>query len=695
MIFTQEDKLDSYDDIMERAKMQIPLYCKDWTNFHPSDPGITILENLFAVQLNQQRQIASVSPEVQEKLLNMMNFRRQNNKCARVLLQTLNANEPFLIPVNQRFTLGDLSYECNRQVEIGGNKIIGLYSISKAGEIEDLSLILYDEMTVDRYPFGKDAKEGMEFYFCIENPIAQGEDAIFYIRQSHNEWRNPTVDRKFVNSFGEIKWEAYTDKGFAPITVHDYTGGMVASGELRIKQNAGTMQEYKFENGKMGYVIRGTLEKSNYDVVPVINGVYGFLFEVWQKSTESTCLTFAKEKEIQLYLDLLEEGYFRVYCKEKDGKYYEYTAGEIESGQRTFDVEHVGYGRFIFRFSNQIAAANDSIKIVAYNEKMMRHYKIGELYGFDDQEFDINIENVVKESFSLLVETEEPDHSFSYSFVKPDKNGEGVLNYSIDENVGHIVVHDAGNYINSTIYICGCAVTQGEKGNILAGKKFKPEGYDSDIVFTNPAPGEGGRAGETVKELSNRFLGDLRKPYTLVRERDYEKLVAEIPELCIKKVHAYKEENKNDIYVTLMPYSDKGCQGISNLYAEIITDYLQSRRMLTTRVSLVQPVYVPVDVHGTIYVKKNYKDCDGVIKNLLLKALDYVNGNQNFGETLSFHDLFHDIEKLDCVDFVYDFSITPRDRAHAKLSGMDIVPNPNALLVPGELFVDIETNIEE
>ena len=117
--------------------------------------------------------------------------------------------------------------------------------------------------------------------------------------------------------------------------------------------------------------------------------------------------------------------------------------------------------------------------------------------------------------------------------------------------------------------------------------------------------------------------------------------------------------------------------------------------MLTTKVSLVQPVYVPVDVHGTIYVKKNYKNCAGEIKDFLNKTLDYVEGPQNFGDILSFHDLFHELEQLDCVDFVYDFSITPRDRTHAKLNGMDIVPNKNAILIPGELFVDIETNIEE
>lgn len=691
MFFLQEEKLDTFDEAMDKAKMQIPLYCKDWTNFHLSDPGMTILENLLAFQLNQQRQIASVSPQVQEKLLNMMNFKRNINKCARVLLETKNASQPFLIPVNQRFVLGDLSYESNRQVEIGTNKLIGIFNETSSGEIEDLSMLLMEEMNVERYPFGKEAKEGAAIYFQIENPIASGDEVIFYIRNSHNEWRNPAVDRKFVNSFGEIKWEVYTEKGFEPITVHDYTGGMVASGELRIKQTAGTMKQYK----KKGYVIRGTLEKSNYDVVPVLDGVFGFLFEVWQKNTESTCLTFPKGKEIPLYLDLLEAGYFRVYCKEKDGKYYEYIAGELKRGQRTYDYEHAGYGQFIFKFSNHIAAGSDSIKVVAYNDRMMRQYRIGELYGFDDQEFDLNVENVVKESFSLLVETEEPDHSLSYSFVKPDRTGDGVVNYSIDENVGHIVVHDAGKYINSVIYVCGCAVTQGEKGNILAGKKFTPEGYQSDIVFTNPAPGEGGRAGETVQELSTRFLGDLRSPYTLVRESDYEQLVKEIPELCIRKVHAYKEPNSNEISVTLMPYSEKEKPTISELYQQVITEYLQERRMLTTKVSLVQPSYVPVDVHGTVYVKKNYKNCKDDIQTLLNKELDYANGQKNFGEVLSFHDLFHELEQLECVDFVYDFSITPRDRVHAKLNGMDIVPNNNALLVPGELFIDIETQIEE
>ena len=36
----------TYDERYEEAISHIPLYTKDWTNYNPSDPGITILEVL-------------------------------------------------------------------------------------------------------------------------------------------------------------------------------------------------------------------------------------------------------------------------------------------------------------------------------------------------------------------------------------------------------------------------------------------------------------------------------------------------------------------------------------------------------------------------------------------------------------------------------------------------------------------------
>ena len=37
----------TFDDIVEEAIRLIPQYCPEWTNYNPSDPGITLVE-LFA-----------------------------------------------------------------------------------------------------------------------------------------------------------------------------------------------------------------------------------------------------------------------------------------------------------------------------------------------------------------------------------------------------------------------------------------------------------------------------------------------------------------------------------------------------------------------------------------------------------------------------------------------------------------------
>ncbi|MDE7430403.1 MAG: hypothetical protein K2N34_00560, partial [Lachnospiraceae bacterium] len=44
----------TYEQLMEEALLKIPLYCREWSNYNKSDPGITILENLSAFSLLQQ-----------------------------------------------------------------------------------------------------------------------------------------------------------------------------------------------------------------------------------------------------------------------------------------------------------------------------------------------------------------------------------------------------------------------------------------------------------------------------------------------------------------------------------------------------------------------------------------------------------------------------------------------------------------
>ncbi len=40
----------TYEELLSEALMKIPFYSEEWTNRNPSDPGITILENLTAFE---------------------------------------------------------------------------------------------------------------------------------------------------------------------------------------------------------------------------------------------------------------------------------------------------------------------------------------------------------------------------------------------------------------------------------------------------------------------------------------------------------------------------------------------------------------------------------------------------------------------------------------------------------------------
>ena len=53
LIYIENDR-KSYEERMEAAIADIPLYTSEWTNFNPSDPGITMLETLLGFATLQQ-----------------------------------------------------------------------------------------------------------------------------------------------------------------------------------------------------------------------------------------------------------------------------------------------------------------------------------------------------------------------------------------------------------------------------------------------------------------------------------------------------------------------------------------------------------------------------------------------------------------------------------------------------------------
>ncbi len=683
----------TFENLILEARKQIPLYTKEWTNFNPSDPAETILENLSAFTILQQAYIDQMPEPVQEKLFAMAGFYRQKGRSSRILLEAKGVESPVRIPVRQRFQVGDLYFETNRECPLWGYQLTGIYG-KYEDTITDYSYILDEDYPVDGMVFTEQPKNGMELYLLTDGMPEEGDELIFYVRLGREYPRNSFTGK---NLFAEIQWQCYTTKGFVNIRCKDETGSFLSSGELRFRLPKEEMVLYD-GMPKKGYAIRGILKRADYDIPPRIDKISGFLFEVWQKETKAACYTYGRETTIELFSDIFEDGYLQVFCKEKaDESYYLYEQETpwAEKG-RYYHLERLDYGiyRIIFdaeRFGFGPGSFENAVKLVTYTEEMMRQYDLGMIYGYDNQEIVLPAKHIVKDSFSVIAVRKNETGETVYDFVKPSSDKEGEFRYTLLENEGVMRIEDAADHIGSRLRLGGCAVSRGAEGNIRPGSSFVPIGYDSDITFRNPAAGIGGCFTESIADVRRRLIADLRRHYTAVEAEDYEELVRTTPELCIDKVKAVRDEVKNQIQVAVKPLSDQTFPKLSPIYQKAIRERLEEARLLTVNIDLQQPVYVPVHIRGTIYVKPHYEGSREQIEAVICRELDYISTERNFGERFHFDALFHQIEALPCVKYIYELSVTPQSLLHAAQKGLDIQPKDNCLLYPGEILLELNT----
>lgn len=114
--------------------------------------------------------------------------------------------------------------------------------------------------------------------------------------------------------------------------------------------------------------------------------------------------------------------------------------------------------------------------------------------------------------------------------------------------------------------------------------------------------------------------------------------------------------------------------------------------MLTTKIVLEPPVYVPIHVNGTVLVKKhsvyNRGQITEQIKQTLTKLLDGIHSDVPFGSRIVFYDLYRCLESMDCVEEVIELSVFPQHYRWAQKEGLDIQLHANALYFPGNLQIE-------
>lgn len=677
---------------MTDAVAAIPLLSDEWTNFNPSDPGITILENLVLFEALQGSRMTSIDDDAKLALLKMAGFTPAKGKCARMLLSPQDSGRMHL-SANQRFNLGDLVFETRKAMDVGGCHLMKLFSFHD-GSFHDCGILLNRSYGVPVSIFGNSPKVGDGMYFICDHLPEAGEETSFYIEIDRRADRNEIQDRA-GNIFASFKWECYTKDGFKEIKARDFTGALLASGEIKLKFPEADYEIYKGLPVN-GYCIRAVLTKADYDIKPRLIAVDAFLFEVWQKDTMALSVTSQRTDRIQVKSPIANEGYILCFARESKGasyKRYELVTTKNMNGRYCLYERGKG-GSFTLTFDKRVfgfepAKVKDAVRLTLYTEEVMRQYHVGRVLGYDGQEIELPFRHIVPESFSLIAKRTLDDGEEIFDFLRPGKGDNGALAYHLLEGTGRIVIEDAGDFIGAELYIGSFAVTEGAKGNVRAGNRFEAAGLPG--TFFNPGPGTGGAFREKTEDVRNRFRQDVYTPYTCVTANDYEEVVKRTPGLCLKKVHAVMDEMQNVVHLSIMPGTDEKFPRLSTEYREVISKTLSERRLITTRYKILPPVYVGVSVRATVYVKRHFTDSKEQIENRIRQVVNYMESEKNFGEPLTFEEVFSAIEDLPCAEYVYELFMRPESLKAAALKEGSIYPGENCLLYPGKIDVEVIT----
>lgn len=692
----------TYEEVIAEAVAQIPFYTGEWTNYNPSDPGITILENLSAFHVLQQSEINRVTDEVREKLLNMTGFYRRGGRMSRVLLEAENCGETGLA-AGQKIVTGDICFELEEEARVNAGHILGMFSESQ-GNVRDISAL------TRRYGFpggcrifGDTPEMGDSIYFILDRLPPAGSPLILYMDIPEEYDRNP-FGKKDRNLFAKLSWELLTSRGYKRIKVMDETYCFLRRGALKLhgKHYKGCPGEYA---GMRGYIVRAVLQKADYDIAPRIDRVYGFLTEAVQMDTKAALFRFEGAGEIRVCHALAATPYFFVYGKETPGGDYREYRQDTGDGSPVSDgyyyrKERLEQGGYKLLFSREeyghapMAGMEEAVVVICCTEELMPHRKLGTAEGCDEQVISLSpYTGVVEDCFYLAAYKQDGTGNGSYSFWRPGCMEDGAVYYTLDSGKGKLTIHDCGDYEEAQLMIGALGVSLGADGNVLPENEFRTVSDGKELSFQNVYSNVTGRDEESLEEMRKRFAGDLSRPAAIVTAQDCEEVIRRISGLSIHKVKASVDGGKNVVNVAVKPNSREPYPALSDIYRKKIMECMNERRMLTVKMNILQPVYLPVHVKAVVYIRRHFENYREQIRRTLYDKLDYVSGDRNFGGLISFHEIYHALETLECVEEVYELSVRPGSMRYVHRQGMDYRLAENCLCYPGNMELKLSAKV--
>ena len=483
----------------------------------------------------------------------------------------------------------------------------------------------------------------------------------------------------------ELSYEFFSEGAWIAVDkLEDTTYGMLKDGSIFFQLPTSIDKTAIYE--KEAYYIRIRVVKSDIDIPPIIEKFYFNMIPVTQKDTwvceekisfeEADGRNFVRGKS---YLAI--EGKNDLYYKNKNIYF------PIAVHEKYVNSEK---GEAVFWFEKLPENVEKEILVVSYGNHPMSKRCVGIGNGFPYQEFELQSQDVMEEEVEILVHEIGSGVGYSrwkrvedFGASKPEDK-----HYMIDSQEGKLIFGDCerGMAPEGEIILISFAETLGEGGNVKKDKinQFMYISIEN-MDMNNPKDAYGGKNEETIEECFLRTRKGLKHPKTAVTYKDYERYVMETPGLMIESCKAVSAEQmymvqgkyeENTLFIVVKP---KGKRELSQNYKRNILAYLENYRMLGTKIEIIAPRYILMELCLDIVTKPHFLNAQDRIEEVILTYFQKI--SENFGAEIVYSELYGMIDQLDCVSGVNGITMDVRDSKITRTQDRNILLPPNGVIV--------------
>lgn len=657
----------TYNQILQRAISRIPGKTEEWTDFNHHDPGITVLQT-YSWLIDMLNYYMDATGDVHiHKYLKLLGIRQHRFCHAQAYLSVMLKKEEARLLKGMRVYASDICFELAKTQSVSQNLFISYINEADGEGIDLTAFAGVDGEYADL--FAEEFKDQACAYLGFEKELC-GKQVLQVCVQEHPE-RNP-----FDDSFSMIhlKWQYYSEDGWEDITeITDSTCGFLSGGMIEINLLKPT-KPFVHQNGTVSaHYIRCILDKYTYDVRPRLGTVYVNPVLAEQKKTISKVeeITYQGEVKLELPFHIPENAVLMVGVKDGDkagrliyGDSLEATCIDEKDGPTPFER--------VLEFSadQKMVEAGSTLQIFCIEEEFIPDFRQEKTNGCANQEIYFPYPLL----YEISVSTWEKDEAgiFRYEFwnYTPKLYEAGyrdqVFTYDFMER--KIIFGDGinGKVPRQGQYICITKLCQSRLsvGNVVEGGICAPEAEDLPYQIKNYQKAFGGVNRESTKDMLKRMEKELFCQQRMVSPEDYEVIVKKTPGLIIEGVKVLSgkrygeltdtELDDNEVVLVVKPYSHKDRPVLSDYYKEKIMEHIEDKRLINTKVRLVSPTYVGIEVRGKLrLLSQNRK------QEVIAYIRDMIEQEEEpaFGKSVILGKLFTKLELLKQVQKIYELNL--------------------------------------